>query len=123
MGGDVLLLDDDSDVLDALSEIIALRSKRRVLRALSVEGIINLGTSALGCTLAILDINLGSGAPTGLDALRWLREHDFAGRVVFLTGHARGFPLVDEAHRMSDVEVLSKPCSIDQLDQLLESAP
>jgi ActR/RegA family two-component response regulator len=79
------------------------------------------GDAALSCSLAILDINLGAGQPSGLDALNWLNERRFSGRTVFLTGHARTFPLVEEARRQhGDIEVLSKPVSSAELLALLE---
>jgi ActR/RegA family two-component response regulator len=123
LAGDVLLLDDDDDLLDAVSDLIRVLSGRTVWRCRSYSEMVTLGESALGSSLAILDINLGEGVPTGLDALAWLRERRFGGRVVFLTGHARGYPLVEAASRMSDVKVLSKPSSVEQLRDLLKSAP
>jgi len=119
----VLLLDDDEDVLDAVAEIVALLSGRQVWKARSVAELSDLDARALASGLAILDINLGAGAPSGIEGLRWLRSHRFAGRIVFLTGHARGFPLVEEAYGQKDVCVFSKPMSVDQLRTLLAEAP
>jgi DNA-binding NtrC family response regulator len=119
MPGDVLLLDDDEDLLDSLADLIELSAPRRVLKARSVAEIQALAARALACELAILDINLGANAPSGIDALRWLLEHGFTGRAVFLTGHAPGFPLVEEAKQMADVEVLAKPIGSERLLQLV----
>jgi len=121
MGSDVLLLDDDGDLLDSVAELIELSTNRRVWKARSVAEVAALESEALGCGLAILDINLGAGVPSGLDALDWLCARKFAGRAVFLTGHAPGFPLVEEVRRMARVEVLSKPLSADKLLSLLEA--
>jgi DNA-binding response OmpR family regulator len=69
--------------------------------------------------LAILDINLGAGSPSGLAGYRWLREHEFAGRVVFLTGHARSHPLVAEASEIGDAVVYEKPMTAAQLRAIM----
>jgi DNA-binding response OmpR family regulator len=123
MGSDVLLLDDDDDLREAVAELIELSAHRRVWKAGGVAELAALEARALACELAILDINLGPNVPSGLDALRWLRERKFAGRAVFLTGHAPGFPLVEEARRMAGAQVLSKPLGIDKLLSLLEVPP
>jgi DNA-binding NtrC family response regulator len=115
----VLVLDDDQDLVEAISEIIELVANRRVLKLHSVDDLLRTGSAALSSELAILDINLGPGAPTGLDALRWLEAHHFAGRAVFLTGHAAGLPIV-EAARAAGVPVLSKPITLEQLQTLLD---
>jgi FixJ family two-component response regulator len=66
------------------------------------------------CETVILDINLGPGEPSGLDVYRWLREQGFAGRIVFLTGHAADHPLVSQAYRLG-AHVLQKPARIQRL--------
>jgi ActR/RegA family two-component response regulator len=102
-------------------ELIELSANRRVWKARSVAEMAALERQALACGLAILDINLGPGVPSGLDALDWLCARQFGGRTVFLTGHAPGFPLVEEARKLARVEVLSKPLSADKLLSLLEA--
>jgi DNA-binding NtrC family response regulator len=115
MGGDVLIVDDDNDLLDSMAELVDLLVERRVCKARSVAELVGLGPRALACELAILDVNLGRDVPSGLDALRWLSEQHFAGRVVFLTGHAPTFPQVQEARALRGVELLAKPLSSEQL--------
>jgi FixJ family two-component response regulator len=120
VAGDVLLLDDDCDLLDSVAELIESATGRRVWKARSLGELTALGEQALRSELAILDINLGTGVPSGLDALRWLGERRFPGRVIFLTGHAHTFPLVEEARRTEGIQVLSKPIGSPQLLALLE---
>ena len=74
---------------------------------------------ALRSELALLDINLGLGQPSGIDAYNWLRERSYQGRIVFVTGHAFGHPLVDEARRIGGAAVLAKPVPFDQLTKLI----
>ena len=80
-------------------------------------------SEALRCDLALIDVNLGADLPNGLDAFAWLRAHDFQGRVVFLTGHARTHPLVERAHDLDGVPVLEKPVTLDTLLALLNDSP
>jgi DNA-binding NtrC family response regulator len=118
---EILLLDDDEDLQESVADLLESVAACRVQKVGSFADLLRLDGAALACRLAILDINLGPSVPSGLDALRWLRERRFGGRVVFVTGHARGFPLVEEAHR-TGVELLSKPLAIDQLLALVEGA-
>jgi ActR/RegA family two-component response regulator len=120
MGGEVVIVDDDGDLLDALAEFIELSGGRRVWKARSVDELVSLGTRALACELAVLDVNLGRDKPSGVDALRWLSSRDFQGRVVFLTGHAPTFSPVEEAQTQAGIRLLSKPLNGDQLLALLE---
>jgi FixJ family two-component response regulator len=120
MDGDVVVVDDDDDLLEAVAELVEETTQRRVWKARSVAELMSLGARALGCELAILDVNLGANAPSGLDALNWLNESNFKGRALFLTGHAPSFQLVRDAKVSTNVPVLSKPISGDDLLALLE---
>ncbi len=116
----MLLLDDDDDLLQSMAELVEQLGGRRVLKAHSVAELMEMGDAALASEVAIMDINLGPRAPNGIDALRWLVERNYSGRIVFLTGHAAGFPLVEEARRMRGVQVVSKPIGCQRLLGLLE---
>jgi len=120
MNDDVVVLDDDDDLLDAVAELVEVITERKVLKARSVAELMTLGSRALACELAILDVNLGANAPSGLDALTWLNECNFKGRAMFLTGHGSSYQLVQDAHISTNVPVLSKPISGDDLLALLE---
>jgi FixJ family two-component response regulator len=120
MDGDVVVVDDDDDLLDAVAELVEETTQRRVWKARSVAELKTLGPRALACELAILDVNLGANAPSGLDALAWLNERNFKGRALFLTGHAPSYQLVQDARASTNVPVLSKPISGDDLLALLE---
>ena len=76
--------------------------------------------AALGCALAIIDVNLGPGAPNGVDAHAWLRGERFKGRTVFLTGHASTDPGVVAALRLGDAEVITKPIDLEGLGALVK---
>lgn len=105
----VLVLEDDGDLRSILCELLSLSGADESVAAGSLAELKRKRVEALGCGLAILDINLGANVPSGLEAYDWLKENGFSGRTVFLTGHARSHPLVRQALELSNVQVLSKP--------------
>jgi DNA-binding NtrC family response regulator len=109
----VAVLDDDEDLLDSLSDLLGTLGNADCVCLRSVAELTGRREAVLSCDLALLDINLGPGRPSGLDAYRWLREQDFGGRIVFLTGHARSHPLVAQARGFGNV--LEKPVDVDAL--------
>lgn len=121
--GGVLLLDDDDDLLATLGELITLMTGRRCVLAHSLDEIVARRADALACGDAILDINLGRGKPSGVDVYAWLRQEGFAGRIFFLTGHARSHPVVARARALDGVEVHQKPIDSDELRRMLEYVP
>jgi DNA-binding NtrC family response regulator len=113
-----LLVDDDPDVRDSLAMAIEALGLGDVLRASSLDEVRDIRAAALACRLAIIDINLGPSAPTGVEVLQWMRAESFAGQAVFLTGHAATDPRVVAASRMPATRVLTKPISLDALAAL-----
>lgn len=119
----VLVLEDDDDLRGLICELLRMSGAVECLGVGSYEELLRHGEAALECTLALLDVNLGAGVPSGLDAHRWLRERGFRGRTVFLTGHARSHPLVSQAYTLTGVQVLAKPVDSGVLLALVEDAP
>jgi FixJ family two-component response regulator len=120
----VFVLDDDPDVREGLSELISAVTGRPCLPLASLSELSSAKEVALGCALAIVDVNLGVEQPSGLDAYGWLLAEQFQGRVVFLTGHGLHHPMVQRARTFHDVAVLQKPIDVDTLRGLLpENAP
>jgi DNA-binding response OmpR family regulator len=115
----VLLVDDDDDLVDVMRGLLADEGAR-VHVAHSLGEVERQRDDALASDLAILDVNLGAGQPSGVDVFEWLRAGGFAGRVVFLTGHARAHPLVTAAAAIPGTRVLSKPIGLRELEQLVE---
>jgi ActR/RegA family two-component response regulator len=102
------LLDDDIDLLEILAELLQERDCRCLL-VRSLDELKALGPDVLAADVAVLDINLGAGQPSGIDAYDWLVGQRFAGRLLFLTGHAHAHPLVARAERLNQAIVLDKP--------------
>jgi DNA-binding response OmpR family regulator len=117
--GHILLIDDDDDLRDAISDLIGLFGAR-CLALPSLEALAADSHKALRCRLAILDVNLGDGQPSGVEAYEWLRAQGFAGRIVFLTGHAASHPAVARAATLG-VQVLAKPIESAELRALLDT--
>ena len=115
--GDALIVDDDRDLCDILREYFTMLGVAPCLIAHSMEEVQALPT--LPRDLAVLDINLGPNAPSGIDVHHWLDAHGFAGRLVYLTGHARSSPLVRSVLELPNVTLLSKPVSMDELKRLV----
>lgn len=113
----VLLLDDDADLRKVVCDLFDCYGARCTAVG-SLGEMKNAVADGLPFDLAILDVNLGPGQPSGVDAYRWLRERSFSGQIVFLTGHGRSFPGVAEA-RGFGAKVLEKPVDIDDLVNLL----
>ena len=119
---DVLLLEDDTDLCAIMRELLLTLGARRCTVVHSVQELTELSDDVLlGMNLALLDVNLGTGEPSGVDAYHWLRERGFKGEIVFLTGHAQSHPLIQQALALPNVTVLSKPASPAKLAALVES--
>jgi FixJ family two-component response regulator len=115
----VLVLDDDGDLRETLAELLQAMFDRGCECLASVEELARCRSRLGEFDLAILDINLGAGRPSGLDAYRLLREMGFRGRIVFLTGHAGSHPMVQRALAIGDAVVVEKPITVARLEALL----
>jgi ActR/RegA family two-component response regulator len=118
----VLILDDDNDLRETLAETIQIMCGVDAVVAPDVAGMVAVGNEVLRCAIAFIDVNLGVGQPSGVDAYNWLVDHAFAGRIVFLTGHARLQTQIEQAVREGMAEVVQKPASVKTLCALVEKA-
>jgi DNA-binding response OmpR family regulator len=119
MAGRVLLLEDDADQLEMLAMALSLVCGRECVRARSFDELVHSARAALSSDVALLDVNLGPRQPSGIDAYHWLREQKYAGKICFLTGHARSHPLVAQALAAGDAQLIEKPISTQQLCALV----
>jgi FixJ family two-component response regulator len=115
----VLVLEDDEDLRTLLCDLLVASGAPACVSAASYEALVRQQEQALECGLALLDVNLGAGVHSGLDAYHWLQEHGFRGRIVFLTGHARSHPLVRQARELTRAQVMSKPVDAKELMALV----
>lgn len=117
---EVLFVDDDDDLREVMEVMLTRLGVGHVVGAGSLEEVQARSGAALGCQLAIIDINLGSGAPTGVHVHEWLHSQGFTGNTVFLTGHAGNDPRVREAANIAGSKIASKPLSVAELRELIE---
>jgi len=114
----VLVLEDDEDLRAVMCDLLRVSCHADCVDVRSFAELLAHRDDALRCNTALLDVNLGAGVPSGIDAYRWLRDNGFAGSISFLTGHARAHPLVQEASDIAGVRVLEKPISVEVLQKL-----
>jgi DNA-binding NtrC family response regulator len=115
----VLLIEDDEDLRAAMEEALHQLGVRRLVEAGSLRDVEDHREDALACQLALVDINLGYGKPSGIDVYEWFEREGFAGRVVFLTGHGSQDPRVQRAASLAGAEIVSKPLSTAQLRDMI----
>jgi DNA-binding NtrC family response regulator len=118
----VLFVDDDEDLRDVMRETLGRLGVRTVVTAGSLRDVERHRQDALACQLAVLDINLGEGQPNGVSVFEWLATEQFAGRVVFLTGHGSKDPRVQHAATLAGSQIASKPITIAKLKTLIGDA-
>jgi DNA-binding response OmpR family regulator len=114
----VLIIDDDEDLRLSVADVLAAAGVSRRVLAASLDEVQRQADAALACRLAILDVNLGEGEPTGVDISLWLRQHGFRGAIVFLTGHAASDPRVIAAAAVPNTRIVAKPFSFAGLVEL-----
>lgn len=114
MAAKIVYLDDSDDLIRLLSRLIKFKLSEDCLGVHSMGELMSKSSEVLQSQLAILDINLGMGEPTGVDAYEWLRAHNFQGEIFFLTGHSRSDPLVAQACQ-TGASVWDKPIATNQI--------
>jgi DNA-binding response OmpR family regulator len=119
----VLVVDDDEDLRETVSDVFRYAGIERRVLAASLADVERQADAALATRLAIVDVNLGEGKPTGVDVSRWLREHGFTGVIIFLTGHASSDARVVAAAGVPNTRIVAKPLSLNGLLALAEVEP
>jgi FixJ family two-component response regulator len=112
MNPKILFLDDSEDMRELMGMLAKSKLGEDCLTLDSVDSLMSHETEALESSLAILDVNLGAGKPSGLDAFNWLKDRQFKGKIFFLTGHARSHPLIIKACE-TGAGVWAKPIASD----------
>lgn len=115
-----MLLDDDDDLRTTLADVLRETCQLECVAVRDVPSMIAQAGRVLRCSVALIDVNLGEGAPSGLDAYQWLASHHFAGHVIFLTGHAVTHAEIRDLIRTGAASVLQKPASVSRLRAALE---
>ncbi len=115
--GDVLLVDDDRDVLDALGDRLTLAGHRVTACASYIEAIDHLAVGFPGCV--VTDIRMPG--KTGHDLIVRANAIDPELPVIVLTGFAETETVVTAMQRGA-LTVLEKPCAIETLIKTVDEA-
>src|SRR5215475_7187619 len=115
----VLFVDDSSDLCQVIELMCQSLPEVECVCVTSMSAVLERAAQVLRTALAILDVNLGPGEPSGVEIYRWLKGQNYCGKIVFLSGHARTDPLVEDAARISGVDFLQKPLGFGQLETLI----
>ena len=116
-------MDDDEDLCQAISRLIHTLSGTQAVSAISLLEVKKLGDDLSHFQFAFLDMNLGLNQPNGIDVYHWLQAHRFIGKFIFFTGHARSHPLLVEAARLANIEILEKPVSSAAFKAIIQGTP
>ena len=115
----VLFVDDSRDILEVVEAMCQSLPEVECVCVASMSAVQERAAHVLRTSLAILDVNLGPGEPSGVEIYRWLKGKNYRGKIVFLSGHARTDPQVKEAARISGVDFYQKPLAFEQIEALI----
>lgn len=113
----ILLVDDEADFLEALSERMRARGMDVVTSASAREALETVEKGAFDAV--VLDLMMPG--MDGLEALRILKQKDPKLQVILLTGHATVEKGV-EAIKRGAMDLLEKPADIETLTQKIREA-
>ncbi|NNF97529.1 MAG: response regulator [Halobacteria archaeon] len=117
MAEKILLVDDEADFLEALSERMRTRGMDVTTSASAQEALDAVEKGAFDAV--VLDLMMPG--IDGLEALRILKEKDPKLQVILLTGHATVEKGV-EAMKRGALDLLEKPTDIETLTQKIKEA-
>ena len=115
----VLFVDDSSDLCEVVEFMCQSLPEVECVCVTSMSAVLERAVQVLRTGLAILDVNLGPGEPSGVEIYRWLKGQNYRGKIVFLSGHTRTDPQVAEATRISGVDFFRKPLEFGQIEALI----
>jgi len=113
----ILLVDDEADFLEALSERMRARGMDVATSTSAREALETVEKGAFDAV--VLDLMMPG--MDGLEALRILKQKDPKLQVILLTGHATVEKGV-EAIKRGAMDLLEKPADIDTLTQKIKQA-
>lgn len=110
----VMLLEDNEDMRLLMAKFLTLKLGCQCLGLSSVSALKARREEVVQQDVAILDIDLGTDQPSGLDAWQWMSTLPFSGKIIFLTGQAKSNPLVNDVRRAGAI-VIEKPVRPEDL--------
>jgi len=114
----IAVLEDCGDLRDMMRLLVETRFGLTCHAFSTMSEFLSDQKKILSCDVIFLDVNLGAGQPSGIDAYEWLKDSSYKGRIFFFTGHGLAHPVVLKSKK-EGVGVLSKPVDISVLDGIL----
>lgn len=111
----ILLLEDNLELCKLLGQIFNSFGTIDLSICHSYSDVTALNGKALNFEVAFLDVNLGMGQKTGIDAFDWLLENGYQGKTVFFTGHASSYGVLKKITDRPNVYLLDKPADISKI--------
>ncbi len=121
MAASITFLEDNEELREVLSEVTKSELGEEALSFSRLAELIEHRAEVLQTKVAILDINLGSDQPTGVDAFHWLKSQGYTGKICFLTGHGKTHPMVQAACDIG-AEIWTKPMYANALCEAIRTA-
>lgn len=115
----ILLADDQADILDTLNDVLIAEGYQTLLASDGTEALKLFEAHIEQIALVVLDIRM----PTmnGTDALLSMHKHNPNLRAILMTGHADVTTLQSYHEFLTDVPILQKPFSFNQVIQLVRT--
>jgi DNA-binding NtrC family response regulator len=115
----VLFVEDSNDLCQIMETMCQSLWGVECICLPSMSAVLERAAQVLRTDLAILDVNLGPGEPSGTEIYRWLQGQNYRGEIVFLSGHTRTDPQVVEATKIPGVVFFQKPLGFSQIEALI----
>lgn len=116
----ILFLDDDKSLCTLLEILMSELGHLGSMFVHSFDELIKLKESIQDFDVIFLDVNLGPNLPSGIDAFDWLKANQFDKKIIFFTGHAHSYPVVQKALDYPNVGILEKPVTIERIQEMIE---
>ena len=113
----ILLVDDEKEFIETLSERMEIRGMRVVTASNGNEAIDVVGRENIDCV--ILDMMMPG--MDGIETLKAMLKADGDLQIIMLTGHAT-VPKATEALKLGALDFLEKPADIDKLVEAIKEA-
>lgn len=117
----ILFLDDDKSLCTLLGLLMEELGFTEISFVHSFAEMINLKDHIQDFDIIFLDVNLGPNEPNGVDAFDWLKANHFTKKIIFFTGHAHSFPIVQKALDYPNVSILEKPVAIERIQEMINN--
>lgn len=113
------MLEDNLAMCKLMEKMISNMGVTKISIFNSYSDLTKLSKDQLNFDIAFLDVNLGIGQKSGIDAFDWLIANDFKGTIIFLTGHAGSYEILKKISCHPNVHLLDKPAEITKIQSYI----